>query len=395
MSIVDHLTLIGPTGTNKVMGGELSRLVKRAFDDVRLPEPQKEGQGALHYPFEARVAALAAQYHRTSSRVLWTLYQCRAARLEPLYGELFADIESDPRPWLRDGLTFSIEPGPTHEFAAGGRQLVGVAKNALLAAAERRGLALTVNPENPDLLLTLRVHEGVFSLAIDLAGGPMHLRGYRSEGGGAAPLRENLAAILVMLSRFDARSEALVDPMSGSGTIPIEAACMAQGRPVFSPKREPALKRLPIFADFLKNPPAPLFGDTEPLLFANELDTVTHQRAVANARRAGVPELVRFSNGDFRRLEPARIRAAAQAQHKNPDAGVILCNPPYGERLDPPDLRLLYRDLGEWCRGFPGWRAAFIVANPDFRVAFGGAPRIDKPLNNGPIKAWFYLYEMR
>jgi 23S rRNA G2445 N2-methylase RlmL len=72
---------------------------------------------------------------------------------------------------------------------------------------------------------------------------------------------------------------------------------------------------------------------------------------------------------------------------------VILCNPPYGERLAPADLHEIYRDLGRFWRRFPGWRAAFLVANPQFETAFGRRARVKKPLNNGPLRGYFYLFD--
>jgi 23S rRNA (guanine2445-N2)-methyltransferase / 23S rRNA (guanine2069-N7)-methyltransferase len=110
-------------------------------------------------------------------------------------------------------------------------------------------------------------------------------------------------------------------------------------------------------------------------------------------RRAGVAELVTSSTGDFRALSPAGITQQAAARGVDPTRGVIVCNPPYGERLAPDALFALYRDLGEWCRRFHGWRAALIVANPDFEQAFGGVPRIKKPLSNGALRGYFLLYE--
>jgi 23S rRNA G2445 N2-methylase RlmL len=391
--LVDRLALAGVAGTNKVMAGEMSRLAGRALKGFRLPEPRKVGLGGLTWPFRADLAAVAVGYHRTASRVLWDLYESRATRLEPLYDELCDDVRRETRPWLRDGATFSVSPGATRTFAAGGRQMVGVVKNALIDGAAARGLRLAVDPERPDVFLTVNAHEDVVTVSIDLAGQSMNMRGYRTEGGGAAPLRENLAAVLVMLARHDGRSEVLVDPMAGSGTIAIEAACMAQGRPVWIPPRAPAATHLPPVDEALRAPAEPLFGDTRPLVFANELDRATYARARQNVERAGVADLVRTTCGDFRDLSPRMVLDAARARGMDPERGLILCNPPYGERLDPPALRTLYRDLGAWCRQFRGWRAGILVANPDFIPAFGGRPRVEKPLNNGPNRGWFYLYD--
>ncbi len=391
--VVNLLSLVGSAGTNKVMAGELSRLTRRAFNDIRLPEPAKEGEGALVYPFDLRTAAVAVRYHRTASRILWTLYQSRAVRLEPLYDDLLACVSQETRDWLADGKTISVSPGSTDEFAAGGRQLVGVVKNALINGAATRGMTLTVDPENPDLYFVVKVHDGVVTVSLDLGGQAMNLRGYRTEGGGQAPLRENLAAVLVMLARHDARAEVLIDPMAGSGTIAIEAACMGQARPVWVPPRAPAAARLPGFAEILADLDGPLFADTRPLVFANEIDPRTSAQSRPNFARAGVADLAELTCGDFRDLDPARIFATVRARGFPTDRGLILSNPPYGERISAPDLYALYRDLHVFWRRFPGWRAAFLVANPQFETAFGRRARVKKPLNNGPLRGYFYLFD--
>ncbi len=231
---IDTLRLIGISGTNKVMAGELSRLAGRAFDRVRLPTPKKEGLGGLAYPFDLATAALAVRYHRTSSRVLWGLFQSRAARLEPLYDDLLGAMSRETRPWFSEGATFSVAAANMERFAAGARQVVGVVKNAVIDGAARQGISLAVDPDRPDVRLEARMHDDVITVSVDLGGRPMNQRGYRGERG-TAPLRENLAAVLVMLARHDPRREILLDPMAGSGTSAIEAAAMARGLPVWVP----------------------------------------------------------------------------------------------------------------------------------------------------------------
>jgi len=391
--VIDELRLVGIPGTNKVMAGELSRLAGRAFDRVRLPPPRREGLGTLVYPFDSETAALAVRYHRTASRVLWSLYQSGAARLEPLYDDLLADLRRDTRQWYRDGDTFSVAPVNLSRFAAGERQIVGVVKNALIDGAARKGIRLEVDPGAPDLRIEARMHDETVTISIDLAGRPMNQRGYRT-GTGVAPLRENLAAVLVMLSRFDPRREVLVDPLAGSGTIAVEAACMARGIPVWVPPREPAARSIPLFADKFRRRPGPLFGDTRPHIVANELDRKIHGLSKKNMSRAGVSDVIESRCGDYRKLGPREIAAIASRGGAAPEGGVILSNPPYGERLRAEELKRLYAGLGEWCRRFPGWRAAFLVANRDFEGAFGGEPRIRKPLRNGPLKGYFYIYDL-
>jgi 23S rRNA G2445 N2-methylase RlmL len=393
--IVDHLRLVGVAGANRIMAGELSRLTQRAFDDVRLPEPRKQGLGSIYYPFEPKLGALAARYHRTSARALWDLYSSTAQRLEPLYAELVPVIANDRRAWAFDGARISVRAYNVGEFAAGERQVVGTVKNALIDGMQAQGIRFTVDGERPDIHLSVRLYDGVIYVSIDLAGRPMHERGYRQVTG-PAPLREDLAAMLIMFSRFDARSEILLDPMAGVGTIPIEASCMAKARPVWQSGRRPACENLPVMKSLMQTRAAPLFGDTQPVIIANEIETQSLEALRANATTAGVAPTLVTRTGDFANLSAKEVASLAQERGASGERGVIVCNPPYGERLhgDDSSLQRLYRKLGEWCQQFPGWRAVFFVANPEFERSFGERAQKKKPMSNGPLRGYFYYYEI-
>lgn len=392
---LDELRLVGLGGANKIMAGELSRLVGRAFDRYALPEPRKQGAGALLYPFDAKLAALAVRYHRTSARVLWDLFASDASRLEPLYADLLDLIGNDRREWLWSGARFSVSAYNVQDFAAGERQIVGVVKNALIDGARARRIDLRMDPEQPDLNIGVRLYDQKIYVSLDLAGRPMHDRGYR-QASTLAPLREDLAALLVMWGRYNAKTDVLIDPMAGSGTIAIEAACMAKARPVWQSGRRPAAESLAPFKEALQDKPAPLFADTEPLIIANERDAAASKALLANLQTSGCEPNVVATQGDFMTLTPDRVRELVAQRGGNPESGVIVTNPPYGERLqyDRKELNQLYRRLGDWCHGFRGWRAALLVANPDFEASFGGQPRKKKPMRNGPLQGFLYLYDL-
>jgi 23S rRNA G2445 N2-methylase RlmL len=387
------LRLIGVYGTNKVLAGELSRLVRRARDDVRVPVADRLGPGSVSYPFDRRMAEVAVRYHRTSARVLWQVMSSSATRLEPLYADLIEAMKHQPETWFWHGATISVRAFGVSEFNAGERQVVGVVKNAIVDGAKQRGIGLSVDPDRPDVWIDVRLLEGQLLVSIDLAGRPMHQRGYRRVAGDA-PLREDLAAVMLMLARYDARSDVLIDPMAGSGTIGIEAAAMAAGRALWCSGRSPACAILPEFAaEWPKHTPS-LFGDTRPPILCNDVESAAIGLAQANADTAGVLGQVHFKVGDFRDLTPANISELLQTHgHKS---GLIMSNPPYGQRMgDASALANDYRDLGRWCRQFKGFRAAFIVDHPEFERAMGMTPTLRKPLHNGPIKSVFYLYDIR
>ncbi|MCL2825384.1 MAG: hypothetical protein FWD57_15440, partial [Polyangiaceae bacterium] len=274
----------------------------------------------------------------------------------------------------------------------GERQIVGTVKNAVVDGASRRGLSVAVNPDRPDVLLDVRLRDGVLTVSIDLAGRPMHLRGYRGDGG-LAPMKENLAAALVMLCRHQSRTEPLLDPMAGSGTIAIEAAAMGLGCPVWVQPRVAACERMVSLMSASPPVAQPLFSDARPLVFANDNDPRSVDACRNHVRRAGMVPYVQCTSGDFQNIEYKTIIRTCESRGIG-TTGVILTNPPYGERLSNPELHALYRDFGSWCRQFAGWRAGILVANPDFEEMFGGKARIRKPLSNGPIRSTFLLYDL-
>ena len=405
--IVDELRIIGSTQTNVVMAAEVTRVAQRAIR-MRPPTPRKEGLGQLVYPFDRELAFCAVTYLRTPTRVLWDVYRSRATRLEPLYDELVADVHADSRPLFRDGDGLSIEARRVEAFAAGDRQIVGTVKNALVDAAGRRGLRLHVDPVHPAVRWVARLDDrGELVVSIDLGGGSLSQRGWRRDAG-EAPLREHLAAVLLMLCRFDPRADILVDPMCGSGTIPIEAIHAARATPRPTPTLAalgitPAGPAGPAGPPGPPGPPgrpaAPLFPDAAPLVIGCDLDLGVLAAARDNGRAAGVAELVTWQRADVAALRPEMIADIARERGRAAPGGpgLLLANPPYGERLDQVDLHELYTALAETCRRFHGWRAGFLVGSPLLEAAFlrvVGQPRIKKPLANANLRAYFYLYDL-
>jgi len=104
-----------------------------------------------------------------------------------------------------------------------------------------------------------------------------------------------------------------------------------------------------------------------------------------------------WQRADVATLRPQTIADIARERGKASSTGLLLSNPPYGERLDDHDLRELYTALAHTCRRFAGWRAGFIVSNPLLEETFFsivGRPRIKKPLANANLRAYFFLYDL-
>lgn len=211
-------------------------------------------------------------------------------------------------------------------------------------------------------LILVRFEEDSCTISCDSSGELLHKRGYRSAAG-AAPLRETLAAASLLLLGWDG-SIPLCDPLCGSGTIAVEGGLIATRQP-------PGRHRHFAFMSWPGYRPGLWQALTEeadrkivPLLspiYASDSDQRVLTVAAQNAQQAGVADSIDFSCSDLQSL-PVR-----------PGPGLVLCNPPYGIRLEQEeDLAALYRDLGRgFKRAFPGWTIAFIA--PDEHLAMSTA----------------------
>ena len=384
------------------MEAELKRLVMRSPFEVRVPNPKREGEATLLYPFEPRIAWVAACHHRTSSRISWDLFSSTAVRLEPLFEELLPALTADERLPAKPTLSFSVDLGSAQDFEASPLQLRGVVKNAIVDALAARGISANVDADAPEVVFVAR-RAGTPDrrrtvVGIDIGGGARHRRGARVAAG-PAPLRETMAAQLIMLSRWDARAEPLVDPMAGAGTIPIEAAGLAVGSAIRRPADLP-FKHLAAFAGLPEETPD-LFPGTVPQILALDIDGERIPAMVGNLRAAGLTgrsyeNSIVIGQKDIRALTPEAVTSLLpRAAVMQP--GVFCFNPPYGVRIggEPGGQALLdlYADMGKALARFTGWRAACFVANERFVEAFRHLPTMTKPATNAELSGYFLTYQ--
>jgi putative N6-adenine-specific DNA methylase len=399
----DDLRLTGSGGANRVMEAELKRLVMRSPFDVRVPKPRRDGEAALLYPFDARIAWVAACHHRTSSRISWDLFTSTAVRLEPLFEELQPSLHADDRLPSAASVRFSVDLGSAHDFEASPLQLRGVVKNAIVDALASRGVTATIDADSPEVVFVARragtPENRRTIVGIDIGLGARHRRGARVAAG-PAPLRETMAAQLIMLSRWDARSEVLVDPMAGSGTIPIEAAGLAVGAAIRRPADLP-FAHLAAFRGLPTEAPD-LFPGTIPRILALDIDEERIPTMVGNLRAAGLTgpaqeHSIVIRQLDVRALTPDYV-AEALPRARAMKSGVFCFNPPYGVRIggeaSDPKLLDLYADMGRTLGRFRDWRAACFVANPHFVEAFGHVPSMTKPATNAELPGAFLTFDL-
>jgi putative N6-adenine-specific DNA methylase len=279
-------------------------------------------------------------------------------------------------------------------------QLRGAVKSAFEQAMQKRGGGAVVQSEGAEWEMLVR-RVGIEGdrrtlVILDLGGGPRHMRGQRVAQG-PAPLRETLAAQLVLLSNWMPHEEPLVDPTAGSGTIAVEAALLARGFAVRKPQDLPAL-RWPAFAGFPAQAP-PLYPDTRPNILASDINEECIAWMIGNLRASGltgrdVDQSIVVRSMDANELTPELVAGILPGAVRG--RGVFAFNPPYGHRMqgEDGDVLRLYRDLGRTLKQFDGWRAAVVVANEGFAPAFGARPYLKKPTSAAGLRAEFLLFDL-
>lgn len=260
---------------------------------------------------------------------------------------------------------------------------------------DKFGSRPNVSRERPDVSVYVYLHRDVAHISIDLSGESLHRRGYRLASG-AAPLKENLAAAILTRANWPAIAKeggALMDPMCGSGTLLIEGALMAADiapgllRQYFgfigwkqhkktlwdslvsaaNARREDGLKQLPTIVGYDQNPDA-------------------IKIAFENIERAGMRGHIHVEKRDLSVFIP----------NANLKAGLVVVNPPYGERLgEVEELKPLYAELGgKLKQGFVAWHAAVFTGNPDLGKVMGLRSKRSYALFNGLIPCKLLLFDV-
>ena len=338
---------------------------------------------------------------RTASRVL--------ARVATFPAKSFAELERKAR--KVEWSTWVPEAGAVHFRVTSRKSKLyhqdGIAERLERAVQEALPSVRAVRaPSEADLLdddvtslpqvqrFIVRVLRDQFTLSADSSGALLHLRGYRLATG-KAPLRETLAAAMLLGAEWDGLAP-LVDPMCGSGTIPIEAALLARRMPPGA-QRHFAFERWPAFEaaiwDQVKGDAEAATLDRAPVpIIGADRDAGAIAAAIANAERAGVAADIEFVQAPI--SETIRRLSAADSFRPSalPPFRLMVTNPPYGHRVgDRARLRDLYASLGNAVRGpLAGWRLAFLAADPGLAKATGVELRELLETTNGGLRVTLY-----
>ncbi|KHS82764.1 bifunctional 23S rRNA (guanine(2069)-N(7))-methyltransferase RlmK/23S rRNA (guanine(2445)-N(2))-methyltransferase RlmL [Pectobacterium carotovorum] len=339
-------------------------------------------QGGVHFEGDNRLLYQSLLWSRLASRILLPLNEFKVHSDLDLYLGVQA---IDWSTIFSIDKTFAVHFTGTNEDIRNSQYGALKVKDAIVDSFTRKtGQRPDVAKQQPDIRVNVFLQRDMASVSLDLSGDGLHQRGYRDLAG-LAPLKENLAAAIVLRSGWQSGTP-LVDPMCGSGTLLIEAAMIASDR-------APGLHRTHWgFNAWLKHD-AELWREvtaeaqvrarqglqaTTSRFFGSDNDRRVIEIAKANARRAGVAELISFD-----------VRDAAQLKNPLPEGpkGTVVSNPPYGERLESePALIALHNMLGRKMKSdFGGWQLSLFSASPELLSCLQLRAERQFKAKNGPL----------
>ena len=363
---------VAPTlfGLEGIAGDELRRM---GMEDVKVEDRR------VFFTGDENALAKANICLRTAERVMVVIAQFTAKSFEELFQGVYrADLE---RYIPADG-QFPVKGHCLNSQLMSVSDCQAIIKKA---ASKRLGEKYGIS-WLPETGIKFQLHFTILNdqvtLSLDTSGQGLHKRGYRAVGNDA-PLHETLAAGMIILTRFRGR-EYFWDPFCGSGTIPIEAALIAKNR---APglNRHFAAEEFPWMPETAWQQAKDEARDKEfngkYQIVGSDSDPACVSLSFANAKKAGVFDCVTFKDGDATKMSlPA-------------DSGIIVCNPPYGERMmEQQSAQRLYGALGRHLKFANNWKKFVITSEPEFEHYFGKRADKKRKFYNGKIKCDYYMY---
>lgn len=342
----------------------------------------KIAQGGVHFQADDDTLYRSLLWSRLASRIL----------LPIVNGKVYSDLDlysivtgQDWLSYFDEKATFFVDFNGTNQEIRHTQFGAMRVKDAIVDYFERQRKARpNVDKDYPDVRIHAYLNKEELVVSLDLSGEALHLRGYR-EDTGQAPLRETLAAAIVLRSGWK-KGTPLVDPMCGSGTLLIEAAQMEA-------KIAPQLHRLhwgfdcwkghnqdvwdKVKAEAVQQAETYFNQNPKPHFYGFDLDHRVLKKAQKNAQNAGVAHLIQWKQGDV-----------AALKNPSPDeVGTVICNPPYGERLGTtPALIALYSVFGQRLKNeFGGWNASIFSSESTLLDCLRMRSHRQFKAKNGPL----------
>lgn len=357
-------------GLEGITAKELKAL---GYEDLRTEN------GKVHFTGDEMDIAIANIHLRTADRILIKMAEFEARSFEELFQGTKNVKWSDIIPI--DGI-MHVNGKSVKSTLHSVPDCQSIVKKAIVDSMSNSYGISQFEENGPLYKIEVSILKDVVTLRIDTSGPGLHKRGYREEAG-AAPLKETLAAAMVLISRWK-EDFILVDPFCGSGTILIEAAMIMQNiapgmcrsftcetwptmdSDVFEQVREGAERAI-------KNKDIKLIG--------YDIDVRILKVARSNAEKAGVSKYIEFQRRDFNDFSNSNRY------------GVIISNPPYGERLgEKKEVEQLYKIFGSFKKKFFNWDYNVLTSYEGFEGPFGRKSTKNRKLYSGKLKCYYYQY---
>jgi len=320
---------------------------------------------------------------RTALRILKPMYTFKAKTTDEIYREV------KKMPWfdyLTEESTFAIDAITFSDYFTHSKFVSYRVKDAIADYfTQRTGKRPSVDVNNPDLLINFHVAHDKCTLSFDSSGESLHKRGYRT-GQTEAPLNEVLAAGMILKTGWRGESD-FIDPMCGSGTILIEAALIAKNIPPGIYRNHFAFEK---WKDFNLELFEALYNDDSGerefthKIYGSDIDIKAIQIAKDNVKSAGMTDCINLQVKPFEKY--------TEAPEKE---GILITNPPYGERLKPESLDQLYEMIGERLKHvFTGYQAWILSYKKECFDKIGLKPSKKIKLINGSLQCEFRRYDI-
>ena len=359
----------------------LESILKREIQDLGYEISQVE-DGRVAFRGGMDVVCRANIFLRTAERILLKAGSFQAVTFDELF-ERTKEI-----PWEdyipEDGKFWVTKAASVKSRLFSPSDIQSIMKKAMVERLKEKYHTQWFQETGASYPVRVFLMKDVVTVGIDTTGVSLHKRGYRPAAG-KAPIAENLAAALIMLTPWK-RDRILVDPFCGSGTFPIEAAMMAANiapgmNRSFTAETWTNLVAKKVWYEAVNEAQDLITDNIETDIQGYDADPEVLRTARRNAENAGVAHLIHFQQREVKDLNHPR------------KYGFIITNPPYGERLEEKSaLPRIYRDFGEAFRRLDSWSAYMITSYDDAERYFGRKAEKNRKIYNGMIRTYFYQF---
>lgn len=361
-------------GLEDVLANELISL---GADNLEIGKRMVSFEGNRELLYKANINC------RTAMRILVPIHTFKAQNSDDIYKEVKS---LDWRKYMTEKSTFAIDSVVfstifTHSKFVAYRTKDGIADFFTKKIGERP----SVSTANPDILINVHIAHDRCTISLDSSGESLHKRGYRVAQT-EAPLSEVLAAGMILKTGWKGECD-FVDPMCGSGTLLIEAAMIALNIPPGVYRKKFAFERWP---DFDKELFEELYNDDSNekefshIIYGSDISGQAIAIASENIKSAGLSQYIKLE-----------VKAIQNYEKAPSEEGILITNPPYGERLKTGDLFKLYESIGERLKhAFMGYTAWILSSEKELFHKIGLKPASKLRLLNGALDCEFRKYEI-